>query len=158
MSLVFVVGTGRCGSTMLSVILHEHPEVVSLSEFFTILRDPGSPDEFLAGDLDGAQLWRKLASPVPELDEMVRRGMRSPGLRYPYDTGRFSPATGVPLICHGILPLLTADPDSLFDRLAAEVTRWPRRPGPVRVPRAGARPRRHGGALRFLAGPAAAAR
>ena len=29
----FVVGTGRCGSTMLSNMLREHPKVLSLSEF-----------------------------------------------------------------------------------------------------------------------------
>jgi hypothetical protein len=128
LSLVFAVGTGRCGSTMLSMILNEHPDVLSLSEFFTILKDPRRPAEFLTRRFDGAELWRKLASPVPAIDQMVRDGMRTPGLRYPYETGRFSPQTGVPLICHGILPMLSADPDALFDRLAAAVPGWPSRP------------------------------
>lgn len=128
MSVVFAVGTGRCGSTMLSMILNEHPDVLSLSEFFTILKDPRQPSGFLTRHLDGGELWRKLASPVPAIDQMVRNGMRTPGLRYPYETGRFSPQTGVPLICHGILPMLSADPDALFDLLAAEVPGWPRRP------------------------------
>jgi hypothetical protein len=129
MSLVFVIGTGRCGSTMLSMILNDHPDVLSLSEFFTILKDPRHPDEFLTRDISGADLWRRLSSPVPALDEMIRKGMRTSGLRYPYDSGRFSPATGVPLICHGILPMLSSDPDTLFDMLAAEVPAWPARRG-----------------------------
>jgi hypothetical protein len=38
MRLTFVVGTGRCGSTMLSAMLREHPDVLSMSEFFGTLR------------------------------------------------------------------------------------------------------------------------
>src|SRR5581483_1551717 len=38
------------------------------------------------------------------------------------------PATGIPLVSHYVLPMLGADPDWLFDTLAAEVPRWPARP------------------------------
>ena len=38
MQLTFVVGTGRCGSTLLSRLLREHPDVLSMSEFFSTLR------------------------------------------------------------------------------------------------------------------------
>ncbi len=31
----FVVGSGRCGSTLLSRMLDAHPDVVSIFEFFT---------------------------------------------------------------------------------------------------------------------------
>ena len=34
MRLTFVIGTGRCGSTMLSAILQAHPDALSMSEFF----------------------------------------------------------------------------------------------------------------------------
>ena len=37
MQLTFVVGTGRCGSTLLSRLLREHPDVLSMSEFFSTL-------------------------------------------------------------------------------------------------------------------------
>ena len=43
----YVVGTGRCGSTMLSNMLREHPKVLSISEFFGFVRehaDAFSPD------------------------------------------------------------------------------------------------------------------
>src|SRR5213076_1718239 len=38
------------------------------------------------------------------------------------------PVSGIPLVSHYVLPMLGADPDWLFDELAAEVPRWPRRP------------------------------
>ena len=129
MELTFVVGTGRCGSTMLSRLLREHPDVLSMSEFFSTLRIAAAsgPARFPAHDMDGAQLWRLLASPFPMLDAMISDGLRTSEMLYP-DSGRFGPATGIPLVSHYILPMLGADPDRLFDELAAEVPRWPRRP------------------------------
>ena len=129
MELTFVVGTGRCGSTMLSRLLREHPDVLSMSEFFSTLRIAAAsgPRGFPAGEMDGGQLWRLLASPFPMLDAMIADGLRTSEMLYP-DGGRFAPATGIPLVSHYILPMLGGDPDWLFDRLAAEVPRWPRRP------------------------------
>ena len=129
MELTFVVGTGRCGSTLLSRLLREHPDVLSMSEFFSTLRiaaASGRP-RFPASDMDGAQLWRLLASPFPMLDAMISDGLRTSEMLYP-DHGRFGADTGIPLVSHYILPMLGADPDWLFDELAAEVPRWPRRP------------------------------
>jgi sulfotransferase family protein len=127
--LTFVVGTGRCGSTMLSRLLREHPDVLSMSEFFSTLRIAAAsgPRGFPTGEMDGAQLWRLLASPFPMLDAMIADGLRTSEMLYP-DGGRFAPAIGIPLVSHYILPMLGGDPDWLFDRLAAEVPRWPRRP------------------------------
>ena len=49
----FVVGTGRCGSTLLSLMLAQHRDVVSLHEFFTGL-DWGR--RFAAGSFPGEDL------------------------------------------------------------------------------------------------------
>ena len=129
MQLTFVVGTGRCGSTLLSRLLREHPDVLSMSEFFSTLRIAAAsgPARFPTSDMDGAQLWRLLASPFPMLDAMISDGLRTSEMLYP-DHGRFGAETGIPLVSHYILPMLGADPDWLFDELAAEVPRWPRRP------------------------------
>ena len=138
MRLTFVVGTGRCGSTMLSAILREHPDVLSMSEFFGTLRTAMSGAAFPAGEmsgaafpageLDGRELWQVLARPFPMLDEMISSGLRIAELGYPLGRGRFTLAAGVPLICHYVLPMLTSDPDALYDTLAAQVPSWPRRP------------------------------
>jgi hypothetical protein len=126
MNLTFIVSTGRCGSTLLSEILYKNTDILSLSEFFISMR-PGSeemPDEVI----DGRRLWDILSSPEPSVDRMVRDGLETPNLRYPYGTGRFNVETGVPRICNVTLPMLTDDPDALFDDLAREVPTWPIRP------------------------------
>jgi sulfotransferase family protein len=134
--LTFVVGTGRCGSTLLSRLLREHPDVLSMSEFFSTLRIAAAsgPAKFPVQDMDGAQLWQLLASPFPMLDAMISGGLRTDEMLYP-DGGRFDPDTGIPLVSHYVLPMLGADPDWLFDELAAELPRWPRRPAAVQYQR-----------------------
>jgi hypothetical protein len=122
MPLNFVVGSGRCGSTMVSRLLREHPEVLSISELF--LRDDIVPTGSQPS-VDGPEVWEWLSTPEPLLDAFFSLGT-VPELRYPHD-GRFKPDTGIPLVCHGVLPMLSQDPDTLFDLLAAEVPTWPTR-------------------------------
>lgn len=127
MSLTFVVSTGRCGSTMLSRILSKHPDVLSLSEFFRAICDETTESKLPTGDLDGPELWRLFSLTSPVVDGFVLANLASDEMCYPYGRGRFDPAVGVPVICHATLPLLTDDPDTLFDYLAAEVSSWPNR-------------------------------
>jgi hypothetical protein len=122
--LTIVVGTGRCGSTMLSRVLHLHPEVLSVAEFFSSL---AVGRELPVHDMDGQELWGYLSRPAEQMDGLIRDGLRPPELRYPYGWGRFDVSAGVPVICHCLLPNLTDDPDWLYDKLAADVPSWPRR-------------------------------
>jgi hypothetical protein len=124
-SLTFVVGTGRCGSTMLSRVLHLHPDVLSVSELFHLLMDG---NEIVSRPMDGRELWRRLTEVSPNLDGLIQAGLKTPEVAYPYEFGRFNPVDGVPGICHHVLSLISDDPDTLFDRLAAEVPAWPQRP------------------------------
>lgn len=128
MPLTFIVSTGRCGSTMLSRILHRHPGVLSLSEFISTVQVSTGGLEIPAHEMTGEELWSLLAAPVPSLDMLVPAGLKTAEMCYPYGRGRFDPASGVPGICDFTLPNLTEDPDGLFDKLAAEVQTWPRRP------------------------------
>jgi hypothetical protein len=124
MNLAFVVSTGRCGSTLLSQLLHAHPDVLSVSELFGLV----SIKDQLSGHMDGRGFWRQIADPVPFIDAMVRDGLTLPEFLYPYTTGRFVPETGVPFISHMTLPPLSDDPDGVYDWLATIVPRWPDRP------------------------------
>jgi putative sulfotransferase len=124
----FVVGTGRCGSTMLSNMLREHPYVLSLSEIFALLYDPGAPDIFPPEPIDGRQFWAMVANLGPFIRFMLQHGLASPEFLYAFDApaARFSAETGVPAILLTALPHLTEHHEALFDILQDEVTTWPR--------------------------------
>jgi hypothetical protein len=124
--VIFVVGTGRCGSTALSRMLSEHPEVLSMSEFIGAMFF-STENINLMSYMDGRELWRMISSANPFIDSALRAGLDLPEIVYPHGRGRFSPVTGIPRICQTVLPTITDDPDALYDRLAAEVPRWPNR-------------------------------
>jgi hypothetical protein len=124
LSLTIVIGTGRCGSTMLSRMLSMHPEVLSLSEFWNVLRT--SADELPTHVMGGEEFWQRITKPDPYTDGMELAGIPHDEFLYPADR-RFDPASGVPAICR-VLAALGDDPDGLYDRLALAVPRWPRRP------------------------------
>lgn len=123
--LTIIVGTGRCGSTMLSDLVNEHRQALSLSEFFASL----DPLAFTGGELDGANFWAMLGSPRLKPNTLLRKGVVVPEYRYPLGSGRYA-AGEVPAISLMTLPPLTDDPDALYDRIRDEVTRWPAAPLP----------------------------
>jgi hypothetical protein len=125
--LTFVVGTGRCGSTMLSRILHLHPDVLSVSEFFTAVTDGWRTISLPAHDMDGQEFWKLVSARAAYIDALIQAGLTVPDLLYPYDSGRFTTSTGIPGICHSTLPMMFDDPDALFDQLAEVVPQWPKR-------------------------------
>ena len=113
---VIVVSTGRCGSTMLSNMLRLNPEILSLSEFFSLLM----PDPFPAGDLDAAAYWRLLSEPWVFFRHLYRLGLRVPEFLYvPGPGSRFTAATGIPPILVTALPHLSDDPEGLYDEVEA---------------------------------------
>ena len=132
MPLIFVVSTGRCGSTMLSHILKQHPDVLSLNEFMNTLMNPhrniaGRVSEtFWTVDIDGREFWKSLSHLDCSLAGMVNVGISIPEYIYS-SAGRFNAANGIPGICNYVLPLLSDDPDSLYDELSAQIPTWPRR-------------------------------
>jgi hypothetical protein len=129
----FVVGTGRCGSTMISNMLRDHPSVLSLSEFFSLVTDGSRLTEpFSPEPMDGRRFWKIVGATTPFMTFQIRMRSVRPAdhLLYPYDEAdaRYSVETGVPSIVLIALPHLTADPVALYDLMQAETAGWPVRP------------------------------
>ena len=103
---------------MLSNMLRLNPEILSLSEFFSLMM----PDPLPAGELDAAAYWRLLSEPWVFFRHAYRLGLRVPEFLYePGPGSRFSPASGVPPILVTALPHLSSHPEELYDELEAFV-------------------------------------
>jgi hypothetical protein len=110
----FVVGTGRCGSTLLSKLLAEHPAALVLSEFFgglDMLNRFREGDvtalelkEILSRDMELSHFWKTRSKKIAEL--LVDHG--SIAARW---NGH------VPVLLEIALPALTRDSDLLFQEM-----------------------------------------
>jgi len=117
---VFIVGTGRCGSTMLSNMLRRHRDVLSVSEFLVAVTDLGSrtAQAFPETEIDAERVWSVLGTCPPKAALMLRRGIEMDEFLYsPGPPSRFSRESGVPAILLTTLPHLTPQADLLFDEL-----------------------------------------
>lgn len=122
----FVVGTGRCGSTLLSRMLDQHPDVLALFEFFNGL-DWGR--RFAPGAVDGREFWSIVSQPNAVTDQALARGYHSDEIAYPFrPDSRYARGDAIPWVLVATLPRLTDDHDALFDELAREVSAWPAAP------------------------------
>ena len=120
----FIVGTGRCGSTLLSNMLRLHPDILSISEFMVAIADFGGriSRAFPARPLDARELWPILGGCHPRQTTMLRHGCEVEEMIYPLRPGsRFDRVTGVPAVMFAALPHLTDAPDALFEELRAFV-------------------------------------
>lgn len=129
---IFVVGTGRCGSTLLSNLIREHQWIASISEFYSLASDLGArfPELFPSEPLDGAELWQLIGIGYPRSNLMIRHDVAMPEVIYPYRDGsaRFNRETGVPVVLQATLPHLSDTFDSLYDELGEFVRSLPRAP------------------------------
>ena len=122
----FVVGTGRCGSTLLSTMLREHGQIASLSEVFSFATDLGGriAESFPEGPIDGPWFWRIVAGAHPKISMLLRHGLVMDEVLYRSGT-RFPLEAGVPALLHTALPHLSDTPEQMYDTLAAVVAEWP---------------------------------
>jgi len=122
---IFIVGTGRCGSTMLSNMLREHPKILSISEFFPYAVDIGGrvSQAFTKDLIDGKAFWQIIGTITPRAGLMVKNDVIFAELIYPFKSpkSRFSSNTGVPTILNATLPHITPEYDLLFDEIHHEV-------------------------------------
>lgn len=120
----FVIGTGRCGSTLISNILNHHPDVLSLSEFFTFVTDLGTliPQAFPAMQINGKQFWQIVSGVYAKQNIMLAHDIAIKEVLYPFKTSvRFNASTGVPAILQTTLPHLASGYDALFDQIRAVI-------------------------------------
>ena len=127
---VFVVGTGRCGSTLISNILRLHPRIASISEFFSFITDLGCQvsTAFPSHEVDGVWLWRLISTAWPRQNLMIRHDVAMDEVLYPFQGGgahRFDRNSGVPAISQVTLPHLSGEPDALLDELEPLVCALP---------------------------------
>jgi hypothetical protein len=142
MTPVFIVGTGRCGSTLLSNAMRVHPRLASISEMLTTATDLGGriAECFDAGPVTADALAALLLVPPPKQTLMHREGVAMEEILYrPGGRARFSVETGVPALMQTTLPHLAggpgADPmdatlaaDAVFDEVARFVRGRPPAP------------------------------
>lgn len=113
---VFVVSSGRCGSTLVSNMLRLHPDVLSLSEFLIML----SPGAFPGAGFPiyGPQFWALLSTPRKRMTLMYQKGIAFNEILYrPGPGSRFTAESGVPPILLTALPHLTDEPEALYDEI-----------------------------------------
>ena len=118
---IFVLSTGRCGSTTLSNILNLHPAILSLSEFVSFTGIAA----FHYRRPSGNRIWRVLSGQRGRTRMML--GADYDELLYPFDAAgaRYTRDNIPPILC-STLPHLTDDPHSLYDGLAAVIRAHPR--------------------------------
>ena len=122
---IFVVSTGRCGSTMMTDIVRLHPKLLSLSEFFVSL----SNRSFSSRVVDGEQFWDILSVLSRTVSQMFAKGSRVDRLLYNFGpTARFEPANVPPILCI-TLPHLTDDYEALYAEMEPAIR--PRGPAPI---------------------------
>ena len=119
----FIVGTGRCGSTLLSRMIAENPQVCSLFEFFGGL-DVGR--RFDTEPVDGKEVADLISSEQPVVTAFLKRGYVPQEIIYPFGPkARYKRENPLPWILVGVLPRLTDDPDALFDEVMAFASSLP---------------------------------
>jgi putative sulfotransferase len=121
LSRSFVISNGRCGSTMLSDLIAEQSDTLSVQEFFMSVPPGAKTDDVITG----AEYWAMLSSPKPELTTLVRIGLAPKEMRYP-ENGRWAGnLEELPRVLAITLSKISSDPDGLFDLLAEQVPDFP---------------------------------
>lgn len=121
---VFIVGTGRCGSTLMSNLINIHPDILSLSEVFVSFANEG----FVKKSLDGEGMWQLLTNTAPVLRKVINPE-RSP-VEFTYEFTSESPWTidTLPACLFMTLPHFSDAPDALYQELEPVIRARPRAP------------------------------
>ncbi len=120
----FIIGTGRCGSTLMSNLVHLHPDILSLSEVFTSL----TTGAFFHRRPTGEQFWKLIASPSPMLTVAINPTHAPVEFLYPLGPEAAFTLDDLPACLHMTLPHISDAPDALFSEMEPHVRGAPRAP------------------------------
>ena len=120
----FIVGTGRCGSTLLSRMLAENPSALCIFEFFNGL---DMTRRFTATPAAGKSFADLISQEQPFVRMVVSRGYEVPEITYPFDAerSRYARDDRLPYILVSALSRLSDHPDALFDEVLAVASAHP---------------------------------
>ena len=130
----FIIGTGRCGSTLLSKMMAENPRLLSIFEFFNGL---DALKRFAPEPVGGGAFGALISAEQPFLTAVLRRGYPVEEVLYPFaddpplehrPAGRYRRDDPLPWILVGTLPRITDRPDSLFDAVLEFAEQQPEQP------------------------------
>lgn len=122
-----LLGTGRCGSTLVSEMIRIHPRALSISELFSFLSDLGMRIEqaFPDHSISANDFWNLLSQAQPRQSLLLVNKLQMKEVTYDLKNGRFRPAD-VPPILQSMLPHLDPlQPDQLFDSLEGPMINAP---------------------------------
>ncbi len=112
-----ILGSARCGSTLVSRILRLHPDILSVSELFATM----GPHAFRPARLDGARFWASLSTPSRAMAKVANPDAAPSEFLY----GRVPSPAHDPFLCPPLLavtlPHLSGDPDRLFAALGPAI-------------------------------------
>ncbi|HEX4259125.1 MAG TPA: sulfotransferase [Streptosporangiaceae bacterium] len=115
---LFVVGSGRCGSTLLGDMLGKHPDLLEFSEFFAAL---DRAETFSHAEISGSR-FAEFLDRIDVANEIITRRHK-----IPVEVLHQAPGSdgGVPPLMIATLPLLSSDPLALYAELLAAVSAFP---------------------------------
>lgn len=121
---VFIVGTGRCGSTLMSNLINLHPDILSLSEVFVSF-----PNESLYHrKIDGPRFWKMITDASPVLRKAINP-VRSPvEFTYPFTPDSPWTMADLPACLYMMLPHFSDDPDALYREMEPVIKARPSLP------------------------------
>lgn len=121
---VFIVGTGRCGSTLMSNLVNLHPQILSLSEVFVSFATEG----LVHRKMDGPRFWKLVTDASPVLRKAINP-TRSP-VEFTYPLTENSPWTmeNLPASLYMTLPHLSDTPDAVYRAMEPAIKARPKAP------------------------------
>ncbi|MCB1668213.1 MAG: sulfotransferase [Porticoccaceae bacterium] len=129
MSGTIIASSGRCGSTMMSSLLNQHTDILSVSEFLIDVCNLQSNLDwaFTEEKIDGEDFWRRINLKPDLMNHMLRLGCPYQEMLYPYkkNGAKFNAQTYVPALCMTFLPHISDYPDQLYDELEPVVRAQP---------------------------------